>query len=210
MAVSWWQQVDLEREMIVAVVRAFVQLVAIGFALDFIFASNNLFWIGLVILIMIGVAGYTAGQRGQQVPHKITIATTAIGLSAILTLLLLITFRVFPFEPRFIIPIAGMIIGNAMTTTGLTILRLRDDLSTFRLQIEAALALGATKEQAARLHLGRALKTGMTPIMDNTKTVRPDFTAGDDDGLDFGWGLSLGSGSGADDCDVHAGGDRCL
>ena len=58
-----------------------------------------------------------------------------------------------------------------MTTTGLTIVRLRDDLKTHRLQIEAALALGATKQQAARQPMRRALNTGMTPIIDNTKTV---------------------------------------
>ncbi len=169
--ISRWQQVDLEKDMIVAIIRAFVQLLAIGFALDFIFASNNLFWIALVIVIMITVAGYTAGQRGKDIPNSRLIATGAIGLGAILTIVLLLVLQVFPFEPRFIIPIAGMIIGNAMTTTGLTIVRLRDDLKTFRLQIEAALALGATQQQAARQQMRRALSTGMAPIIDNTKTV---------------------------------------
>jgi putative ABC transport system permease protein len=169
--ISRWQRVDLERDMIVAVVRAFVQLVAIGFALDFIFAAKSLGWMALVIGVMITVAGYTAGQRGKNIPHSHAIATGAIAVSAILTLLLLIGLGIFPFEPRYVIPIAGMIIGNAMTTTGLTIVRLRDDLRSYRLQIEAALALGATKQQAAHLQMRRALGTGLTPIIDNTKTV---------------------------------------
>lgn len=170
-AISRWQQVDLERDMLVAVSRAFVQLVAIGYALEFIFASNNLLWIGLVLSVMITVAGYTAGQRGKKVPHGKLIATGAIALSAVITVSLLVGLQVFPFEPRFIIPIAGMVIGNAMTTTGLTIVRLRDDVKTHRLQIEAALALGATSRQATRQQLRRALSTGMTPIIDSTKTV---------------------------------------
>jgi len=169
--ISFWQQVDLERDMLVAVGRAFVQLIAIGYALDLIFATQGVVWILLVVLVMISVAGYTAGRRGQLVPNSHRVATSAISLGVILTLGLLIILRIFPFEPRFIIPIAGMIVGNSMTVTGLVMARLRDDLKLQRPQIEAALALGATQQQAARSQLRRALATGMTPIIDNTKTV---------------------------------------
>ena len=169
--ISRWQQVDLEKDMLVAVGRAFVQLLAIGYALDLIFSSRGPFWILLVVLVMITIAGYTAGRRGKQVPRATQVATLAVSVGAILTLGLLIGLDVFPFEPRFIIPIAGMIVGNAMTVTGLVMARLRDDLRLQRAQIEAALALGATKRQAAGSQIRRALTTGMTPIVDNTKTV---------------------------------------
>lgn len=35
---------------------------------------------------------------------------------------------VFPFTSRYIIPIAGMMVGNAMTVTGVTMKKLREDL----------------------------------------------------------------------------------
>lgn len=171
LGVSYWQKVDLEKDMLVAVGRAFVQLIAIGYALDLIFNNEGILWILLVVMIMILVAGYTAGQRGSLVPNSRRIATLAISIGAILTLGLLILLDVFPFEPRFIIPIAGMIVGNSMTVTGLVMARLRDDLKLQRPQIEAALALGATRQQAVHLQLRRALATGMTPIVDSTKTV---------------------------------------
>ncbi len=169
--VSRWQQVDLERDMLIAVARGFVQLTAIGYALNLIFAGENKLWIGLVIAVMISVAGYTAGKRGENIPHSTVIALVAIATSAILTLGFLIVLRVFPFQARFIIPIGGMIIGNSMTATGLTMARLRDDIKLSRPQIEAALALGATSRQAARHQLRVALSTGMTPVIDSTKTV---------------------------------------
>jgi putative ABC transport system permease protein len=169
--ISRWQKVDLEKDMLVAVGRAFIQLIAIGYALDLIFSAQNPFWILLVIVIMVSVAGYTAGRRGQGIPHSKRIAAASVGVGAALTLGLLLTLRVFPFEPRFIIPIGGMIVGNAMTVTGLVMARLRDDLKLQRAQIEAALALGATRQLAARTQLRRALATGMTPIVDTTKTV---------------------------------------
>lgn len=171
MGISRWQNVALEKDMLIAVTRAFIQLILIGYALNFIFSTQNPFWILLVVVIMIGVAGFTAGRRGKNVPHSQLVATIAVSVGALLTLGLLITLQVFPFEPRYIIPIAGMIVGNSMTVTGLVMLRLRDDLRLQKPQIEAALALGATREQAVRLQLRRALTTGMTPIVDNTKTV---------------------------------------
>jgi len=169
--ISSWQKVELEKDMLLAVGRAFVQLIAIGYALDLIFANKGLIWILLVVGIMIGIAGVTAGRRGKQVPHSKFVATVSVSVGAILTLSLLIFLSVFPFEPRFMIPIAGMVVGNAMTVTGLVMARLRDDLRLQKAQVEAALALGATQRQAASQQLRRALATGMTPIVDNTKTV---------------------------------------
>jgi len=126
--ISRWQKVGLERDMLVAVGRAFVQLIAIGYALDLIFGTEGPLWILLVVAVMVGIAGYTAGQRGQGVPGSKMVATTSISVGTALTLGLLITLGIFPFSPRFIIPIAGMIVGNAMTVTALVMARLRDDL----------------------------------------------------------------------------------
>lgn len=45
-----------------------------------------------------------------------------------MTMLMLVVLNVFPFTPRYIIPVAGMMVGNAMTVTGVTMKRLRDDI----------------------------------------------------------------------------------
>jgi putative ABC transport system permease protein len=169
--ISRWQWVGLEKDMLVAIVRAFIQLIAIGYALDLIFAAQNPAWIVLLVGIMITIAGYTAGARAKQIPHSKKVAWASVSVGAVLTLGLLIGLRVFPFEAQFIIPVAGMVVGNSMVVTGLVMSRLRDDLKLQRAQIEASLALGATVRQAVTGPLRRALRTGMTPIVDNTKTV---------------------------------------
>lgn len=169
--ISRWQSLALERHLGVAVVRAFVQLLLIGYALDLIFAAENPLWMILIISVMVSVAGLTAGGRGKGIPHSKVIATLSVALSVLFTLGSLLLLRVFELEPRFVIPIAGMITGNAMTATGLAMARLRDDLKTNRLEIETSLALGASSAQAVRRFLRAALSTGMTPIIDSTKTV---------------------------------------
>ncbi len=169
--ISRWQRVSLEKDMLVAVGRAFVQLIAIGYALDLIFSAGNPFWILVVVGVMVTVAAYTAGQRGKRIPNSTMIAAASVSAGVGLTLGLLIALRVFPFEPQYIIPIAGMIVGNTMVVTGLVMSRLYDDLKLQQAKVEAALALGATSRQAVSMQLRRALATGMTPIVDSTKTV---------------------------------------
>jgi putative ABC transport system permease protein len=169
--ISYWQKVGLEKSMAVAVVRAFVQLIAIGYALQLIFDSDNPLWIAVIVGVMLTVAGLTSGKRAKSIPRARTIALLSISTSLALTLGTLLMFKVFEPTPQSIIPIAGMIIGNAMTATSLSMARLRDDLKSSRSAIESALALGAPSRVAAQGQLRTALATGMMPLVDSTKTV---------------------------------------
>lgn len=81
------------------------------------------------------IAGYTAGQRAKAVPGSHHVATLAILVGTSITTTALVLLRVFPFEPRYIIPIAGMITGNAMTVTGVTMKRLREDIRLQHLEV---------------------------------------------------------------------------
>lgn len=169
--IAWWQHTDLERDIAVATVRAFVQLIAIGYLLEAIFASDHPLLIVGILLVMISIAALTAARRGAGVPHARIIALSAIVIGAVCTLSLLVLLRVFAFEARLIIPIGGMVIGNSMTTCGLVLTRLREEIERTRSHIEAALALGATPRQSVTPQLRRVLKSGMLPIIDSTKVV---------------------------------------
>jgi putative ABC transport system permease protein len=45
-----------------------------------------------------------------------------------ITMALLVALRIFPFTPRYIIPAAGMMVGNAMTVTGVAMRKFREDV----------------------------------------------------------------------------------
>ncbi|KAJ0978439.1 hypothetical protein J5N97_013913 [Dioscorea zingiberensis] len=168
---SFLQRLGLEGEMIYAVVRAFLQLSVIGFVLEFIFTQKNAAWIILAYLFMVSVAGYTAGQRAKHVPRAKYIAGLSILAGTSVTMLLLILLNVFPFTPRYIIPIAGMMVGNAMAVTGVTMKKLREDLKIQKNLVETALALGATPRQATSQQVKRSLVIALSPVLDNAKTV---------------------------------------
>ncbi|CAL5193965.1 unnamed protein product [Lathyrus oleraceus] len=170
-ALSFSQKLGLEVEMIVAVLRAFLQLSIIGFVLQFIFNQENSGWILLAYLFMVSIAGYTAGQRAKQVPRGKYVAGASILTGTAITMFVLVALSVFPFTPRYIIPVAGMMVGNSMTVTGVTMKRLRDDIKAQINLVETALALGATPRQATHQQVKRALIIALSPVVDNTKTV---------------------------------------
>ena len=82
--------------------------------------------------VQVTVAGYTAGQRAKQVPRGKYIACVSILVGTAITMFLLVVLNVFPFTPRYIIPVAGMMVGNAMTVTGVTMKKLREDVKIQR------------------------------------------------------------------------------
>jgi len=170
-ALSFMQKLGLEREMVYSIVRAFLQLSVIGFVLQFIFNQNHIFWIVIAYLFMVSVAGYTAGQRAKHVPRGKYIAGVSILAGTLVTMVLLVGLNVFPFTPRYIIPVAGMMVGNSMTVTGVTMKRLRDDIKSQINLVETALALGATPRQATQQQVKRSLVIALSPVLDNAKTV---------------------------------------
>uniref|UniRef100_A0A0D9XTL0 Uncharacterized protein n=1 Tax=Leersia perrieri TaxID=77586 RepID=A0A0D9XTL0_9ORYZ len=172
-ALSFSQRLALQGEMLYATARAFLQLSAIGFVLHFIFSTQNYaLWISLLFyLFMVTVAGYTAGQRAKKVPRGKYIACVSILVGTAITVLLPVLLSVFPFTPRYVIPVAGMMVGNAMTVTGVTMMKLREDVKMQRNLVETALALGATPRQATLQEVKRSLVIAMSPDIDSAKTV---------------------------------------
>lgn len=168
---SYFQKLGMEREMVYSIFRAFLQLSVIGFVLQFIFTQTSSLWIVLAYLFMVSVAGYTAGQRAKHVPRGKYIAAISILVGTAITMFLLVLLNVFPFTPRYIIPVAGMMVGNAMTVTGVAMKKLRDDIKIQMNLVETALALGATPRQATLQQVKRALVIALSPTLDNAKTV---------------------------------------
>ena len=72
----------------------------------------------------------------------------------------MVALGVFKANARYVVPVGGMVIGNAMTAAAVSLNRLGDEVAQGRAQIEATLALGATASQAMRPILTRSLRSG--------------------------------------------------
>ncbi|GJM94425.1 hypothetical protein PR202_ga11066 [Eleusine coracana subsp. coracana] len=172
MALSFAQGIGIEGEMLYATARAFLQLSVIGFVLQFIFSRDNAVTCCFVAyLFMVTIAGITAGQRAKQVPRGKYIAGVSILVGTAITMFLLVVLDVFPLTPRYIIPVTGMMVGTAMSVTGVTMKKLRDDVKMEKILVETALALGATPRQATLQQVKKALVIAVSPTVDHAKTV---------------------------------------
>src|SRR5262249_15907035 len=94
------------------------------------------------------------------------------------TLALVLALGVFPATARYLVPVGGMVIGNAMTASAVALNRLSDDVRNAAARIEATLALGATSTEAIRPIARRRLRAGMIPLIDSTKTTGLIFFPG--------------------------------
>lgn len=170
LVVSRVRRTGLERDIGIATLRSFSQLLAVGYVLDFVFNSHGALT-PLVLLVMIGTATVTSAGRGKRVPGASWIAVTSVSVAAGSTLGVLLLLGIVPAVPRAVIPLGSMIISNAMNTTSLVMARLRDDLAAHRREVEAHLSLGETSTEASAFWHRSALRSGLLPIVDQTKVV---------------------------------------
>ena len=176
--VSIWQRADLERDIAAATFRSFIQLTAIGYVIRFIFDQNNLAFVIALLAAMVLFGAFTARGRARRVPHAFWPLLFALALAGSTTLVLVVALGVFKPQARYLVPVGGMVIGNAMTAAAVALNRLGDDVADGVAQIEATLALGATASEAIRPLLRRSLRSGMIPLIDSTKTTGLIFFPG--------------------------------
>jgi putative ABC transport system permease protein len=170
LAVSWWRRVGLESDLAVATFRSFVQLLAIGYILDFVFRGHGALTV-VVLGVMVGTATLTSAGRAAGVPGARLVAGASIAFGAAGTLGVLLALHIIGASPRVVIPLGSMIISSAMNTTSLVMSRLRHDLAFNRREVEARLSLAQSSRQAALPWQRVALRTGMLPTVDQTKVV---------------------------------------
>lgn len=174
--ISVGRGLKLEKDLSIATVRALVQLGLVAAAIHLIFSYAGL--MVLFVIVMLAAATYTSARRMAGIPRAPLLALASIGTASAVAALILFGAGAFPFEPQFLIPIVGMLIGNCMTATSLAGTRLRDDVIARELEIEARLALGVTSREALRSHVRRAAATSMLPTIDSTKNVGIIFLPG--------------------------------
>jgi putative ABC transport system permease protein len=177
-AISFWRKADLERDIGIATVRSFVQLTLIGYAIKLIFEADTLWLVFALLAVMVLFGALTARSRAKRVPNACWPLLFALAIAGASTLGLVVALGVFEASARYLVPVGGMVIGNAMTASAVALNRLGDEMADSRARIEATLALGATAEEAARPTLRRALRSGMITLVDSTKTTGLIFFPG--------------------------------
>jgi putative ABC transport system permease protein len=190
-ALSFWRRIPIEREIGVAVARSFVQLIALGYVIKLIFEAGNVGYTVPLLAVMVVFGAITARGRARGVPNVFWVLLFGLGVSVAATLGLALAVDALPATTRTLIPIGGMVIGNAMTSAAVALSRLQDEVAGSAPEIEARLSLGATARQAVDPLLRRSLTAGMINVIDSTKTAGLVFIPGTTVGMLLGGAAPL-------------------
>lgn len=171
LAISFWWKIPVQKDMALGSVRAFLQLVAVGYALKQIFDLQSVWLVLAALLVMILVGAHAAAGRLRQIRRAFTITFIAMTVGSAITLSIMLVFDIITMEARYIIPLGGMIISNAMNASALTAERIASDIRQNAAAVETALALGKSWRAASRPYQKAAVVAGMLPILNFLKTV---------------------------------------
>ena len=164
--VAMLARLRISRAIVVASVRALAQLGAVSLLIVAVLRSWGL--TAIFVASMLTIAAFTSGQRvGRRTP---AVALPILGGTLPVLGLILLTGTV-PATPIAVVPIAGILIGGAMTATSLAGRRALETLRTRRGEYEAALALGLTDREAALELCRPSAAEALVPALDQTRTV---------------------------------------
>lgn len=167
-AVVWRGRLQPGRDVLVAGIRAAIQLALVSLLITVILEHG---WLtaGFVLLMFI-VAAVTSARR-VGATGAVGWVGLAIAAGVVPVLGLVIGSGAVPMKPIAVVPIAGIVIGGAMTATSLACRRAMDDLRDRYGEYEAALSLGLLPRQAALEICRPAAGQALIPPLDQTRTV---------------------------------------
>lgn len=174
-ALSRFSKIELEGQLLIAAGRAILQLLVVGYVLALIFALDNPLAVLGLLGIMIMIASIVAKNRiNQKIKGLFPIVSSSLLISTFLTLSYVLALIIQPdrwYDPQYLIPLTGMILGNAMNSASLAGERLSSMIEQNRLSVETHLCLGATPKQAISSYQKDAIRASLIPTLNQMMVV---------------------------------------
>ncbi len=170
-SISYKEKLKLEKDIVIAAVRATVQLIIVGFVLREVFQLDNNWVTFAMIAVILLNAAWNSKQRGAAFDRSFFISLFALTLTTVGTLTLLVLIEAIKFQPSQIVPLAGTIAGNSMTAIGLSFSSLENLYHDNQEKILEKIALGATPRQASQRIIKKSISNGLIPIIDKARAL---------------------------------------
>lgn len=167
-----WRGLKREKRIIISTARMTIQLILVGYILTYLFEQPNPYLITLIVLLMLWFAiTNTYKQLTISLSKKLKqLIAISMAAGSLITLIyfnfVVIHFQPW-YEPQYLIPIAGMIIGNSMTGITLGVKNLIEGIQREKQLIEGALMLGAKPEAATKSIVNSAFDSAILPTINN-------------------------------------------
>ena len=164
------REIHLEGELLVAMVRGIVQIIAVGSILLLLLRAPR--WTSAILLaVMIVAAGATSARRAKGMPDAFRVSTWAIAFGAGITIALMVLLGVLDPGITSLVPVGSMLIANTMNTNGVALNRLRADVLAHVGEIETALALGAEAKESVSPYVQASFEASLIPAIDSLRSL---------------------------------------
>jgi putative ABC transport system permease protein len=162
--------IHLEKELVIAMARGLVQIVAVGSILLLLLRRPS--WTSVfLLLVMIVAAGATSARRAKGMPGAFEVSTGAIACGAGSVIALMTLLGVIDTPITALVPVGSMLIANAMNTNGLALNRFRSDVLAHVGEIETALALGADGKSSVAPYVQVSFEASLIPAIDSLRSL---------------------------------------
>lgn len=164
------REIHLERDVVVALARGLVQIVAVGSVLVLLLRGPR--WTSVFVLAaMICAAAATSSRRARGIPAAFQVSLYAIAFGSGLVIVLMTWAGVIDTAITSIIPIGSMLIANSMNTNSLALNRFKSEVESHTGLIETALALGAGGKQALSPYVHASCQASLIPAIDSIRSL---------------------------------------
>ncbi|HGO1660315.1 TPA: iron export ABC transporter permease subunit FetB [Staphylococcus aureus] len=169
--ISYKEGLHIIKDLIVATLRAVVQLIILGFLLHYIFKINDKWLLILCVLVIIINASWNTISRASPVMHHVFwISFLAIFIGTALPLAGTISTGAIQFTANEVIPIGGMLANNGLIAINLAYQNLDRAFVQDGTNIESKLSLAATPKLASKGAIRESIRLAIVPTIDSVKT----------------------------------------
>lgn len=170
-----WLKLPLVGQTLGAVLRMTLQLLFVGFYLQFIFALNSLWLTGAWVVLMIAVADLSIAQGCGLRLSRLAAGLFWALLAGTLVPLLFLSFFVLKagtgLEAQYVVPICGMILGNCLRADIIGIETFYESLRRQEKVYLLDLAQGATLHEALLPFTREACRAALAPTIATIATI---------------------------------------
>ncbi|HDE5917699.1 TPA: iron export ABC transporter permease subunit FetB [Staphylococcus aureus] len=169
--ISYKEGLHIIKDLIVATLRAVVQLIILGFLLHYIFKINDKWLLVLCVFVIIVNASWNTISRSSPVMHHVfLISFVAIFVGTALPLAGTIATGAIQFTANEVIPIGGMLANNGLIAINLAYQNLDRAFVQDGTNIESKLSLAATPKLASKGAIRESIRLAIVPTIDSVKT----------------------------------------
>ncbi|HDH6630329.1 TPA: iron export ABC transporter permease subunit FetB [Staphylococcus aureus] len=169
--ISYKEGLHIIKDLIVATLRAVVQLIILGFLLHYIFKISDKWLLVLCVFVIIVNASWNTISRSSPVMHHVfLISFVAIFVGTALPLAGTIATGAIQFTANEVIPIGGMLANNGLIAINLAYQNLDRVFVQDGTNIESKLSLAATPKLASKGAIRESIRLAIVPTIDSVKT----------------------------------------